>query len=100
MNNKAQNRAIRNYRKRLRKRGVGRFEVLGLDRDRDLIRSLARRLAQNDAGANRIRGEVLQTVAEVRKKTGGIFQALRRSPLVGAELAIERPFDTGRKVAL
>jgi hypothetical protein len=36
----------------------------------------------------------------MRKKTGGIFQALRRSPLVGAELAMERPFDAGRKVAL
>ena len=41
----SQKRAVRNFRVRLRARGFARFEVLGLDTDRDLIRSLARRLA-------------------------------------------------------
>jgi hypothetical protein len=99
--NSAQKRAIKNYRSRLRKRGVARFEVLGLDSDRHLIRSLAKRLAQNDLDANRIRTEVMQTVSHTPKeKRGGILAALRRSPLVGAELTIERPFDAGRKVNL
>jgi hypothetical protein len=40
-----QKRALNNYRKRLKQQGMARFEVLGLDRDRDLIRSLATRLA-------------------------------------------------------
>lgn len=31
------------YRSRLAKRGVARFEVLGTETDRDLIRALARR---------------------------------------------------------
>jgi hypothetical protein len=44
--NTAQKRALRNYRTRLVKRGMARFEVLGLDSDRDLIRSLAKRLAE------------------------------------------------------
>lgn len=40
-----QKRALKNSRKRLNQRGMARFEVLGLDGDRDLIRSLAKRLA-------------------------------------------------------
>ena len=51
MSNTAQKRAIKNYRSRLRKRGIARFEVLGLESDRHLIRSLAKRLAQNDPDA-------------------------------------------------
>jgi hypothetical protein len=31
---------------------------------------------------------------------GGILATLRRSPLVGAELKMERPFETGRKIDL
>jgi len=42
MSDTAQKRALRNYRSRLKKRGIARFEVLGLDADRDLIRSVAR----------------------------------------------------------
>jgi hypothetical protein len=99
--NTAQKRAIKNYRSRLRKRGMARFEVLGLESDRHLIRSLAKRLAQNDQDANRIRTEVTRTVCHTPKQEkGGILAALRRSPLVGAELTIERPFDAGRKINL
>jgi len=36
----AQARALKNYRKRLTKRGMARFEVLGLAADRDLVRTL------------------------------------------------------------
>lgn len=100
MSNRAQKRAIKNYRSRLRKRGVVRFEVLGLDGDRGLIRSVAKRLAQNDPEASRIRMELMRAVAGVPKQLGGILAALRRSPLVGEELNIERPFDSGRKVEL
>ena len=100
MNNTAQKRAIKNYRNRLRKRGVARFEVLGLDADRDLIRSLAKMLAQNDEESNHIRLQVRQTVSGLPQKKGGILAALRRSPLVGLELEIDRPFDAGRKVDL
>jgi len=46
MSDTSQKRALNNYRKRLNQRGMARFEVLGLDTDRELIRSLARRLAE------------------------------------------------------
>lgn len=99
MSNPSQKRAIKNYRLRLQKRGVARFEVLGLNADRELLRSLAKRLAQDDTEAKRIRSEVSRAVSRSTKK-GGILAALRRSPLVGSDLKIERPFDAGRNVDL
>jgi len=100
MGSTSQKRALRNYRTRLIKRGMARFEVLGLDADRDLIRSLARRLAEDDPDAKRIRATVNQTVAGEPPKKGGILAALRRSPLVGADLNLARSHDAGRKVDL
>jgi len=81
MSNPAQKRAIKNYRRRLQKRGAARFEVLGLTE------------------AMRIRSEVTRAVSGIPQK-GGILAALRRSPLVGSDLKIERPFDAGRNVDL
>jgi hypothetical protein len=98
--NAAQKRALRNYRSRLAKRGLARFEVLGLDADRDLIRSLAKRLAEDDPEAVQIRAAVSRTIAGEPPKTGGILAALRRSPLVGADLNLARSHEAGRKVDL
>jgi hypothetical protein len=100
MSDTAQKRALRNYRNRLVKRGMARFEVLGLDADRALIRTLARRLAEDDPDAVRIRAAVSRTVTGESPKKGGILAALRRSPLVGADLNLARPRDTGRKIDL
>ena len=96
----SQKRAIQNYRSRLRRLGVGRFEVLALDADRDLIRSLAKRLARNDSEAGRIRTEVSRIIADLPAQRGGILAALRRSPLVGADLEVARSREIGRKVEL
>jgi len=96
----SQKRAIQNYRSRLSERGLARFEVLGLDSDRDLIRSLARRLADNGPDAARIRTTVNQTISGEPPKTGGILAALRRSPLVGANLDLRRPHVERRKIDL
>jgi hypothetical protein len=96
----SQKRAIRNYRSRLSKRGLARFEVLGRDGDRDLIRSLARRLAEDGPEASRLRAAVSQTIAGEPPKRGGILAALRRSPMAGADLDLTRPREEGRKVDL
>jgi hypothetical protein len=96
----SQKRAIQNYRSRLSERGLARFEVLGLDSDRELIRSLARRLADDGPDAARIRATVNQTISGEPPKTGGILAALRRSPLVGADLDLTRPRVEGRKIDL
>ncbi|NEW88715.1 hypothetical protein DU475_15790 [Rhodopseudomonas sp. WA056] len=50
----SQKRAIQIYRSRLSERGLVRFEVLGRDADRDLIRSLASRLAEEGPEASRL----------------------------------------------
>ena len=95
-----QNRALQNYRARLGERGLARFEVLGRDTDRELIRSLARRLAEDGPEATRLRAAVAQTMAGEPPKKGGILAALRRSPLVGAELDLTRAREEGRKVEI
>jgi hypothetical protein len=100
VDNTAQKRALRNYRSRLVKRGMARFEVLGLDADRDLIRSLAKRLAEDDSEAARIRAAVGRTIGGEPPKKGGILAALRRSPLVAANLNLARSHEAGRKVDL
>jgi hypothetical protein len=95
----SQKRAIQNYRSRLRERGLARFEVLGRAADRDLIRSLARRLAEDGPDALSLRAAVGQITGETSKK-GGILAALRRSPLVGADLDLTRSRDEGREVEI
>jgi hypothetical protein len=95
-----QKRALKNYRKRLAQRGMARFEVLGLDADRELIRSLARRLASGEADSVRIRATVCRTLSGERPKKGGILSALRRSPLVGADLDLRRPPAAAREADL
>ncbi len=94
----SQTRAIRNYRSRLSKRGLARFEVLGRDADRELIRSLARRLAEDGPEASRLRAAVSRSIAGEPPRKGGILAALRRSPLVGADLDLTRPREGGRKI--
>jgi hypothetical protein len=96
----SQKRAIQNYRTRLGERGLTRFEVLGREADRDLIRSVARRLAEDGPEALRLRAVVSQSIAGDPPKTGGILAALRRSPLVGAELDLQRPREDGRHVEI
>lgn len=100
MSNVAQKRALRNYRSRLSKRGMARFEVLGLEADRDLIRALARRLAEAGPDAVPMRATVNQLMASDAPKRGGILEALRRSPLAHADLNLKRPHIEGRKVDL
>lgn len=100
MTNAAQQRATRNYRARLERRGFKRFEVMALETDREMLRTLARRLAEDGPEADRTRAAVKALVADGPRKPGGILAALRRSPLVGADLDLSRPRIEGRRVDL
>ncbi|MCY4470413.1 MAG: hypothetical protein OXC08_16995 [Thiotrichales bacterium] len=100
MSETSQSRAVRNYRSRLAERGMARFEVLGRVTDRELIRSLARRLTEDDPDARRLRTVVSEGVSGHRLRKGGILEALRRSPLVGSDVIPSRPFEPGREVDL
>ena len=100
MTNAAQKRAIRNYRSRQTQRGIARFEVQALNADRELIRALARRLADDGPEATQARTMVQQIVSGEPPHQGGILRALRRSPLVGTDLDLSRVSEQGRRVDL
>ena len=92
--------AVQNDRRRLAERGMSRYEVRGLDRDKALLRQLATRLAADDAEAERIRSKVLTEVAGTGAKIGGVAAWLLRSPLVGADLDLARPVVEPREIDL
>lgn len=100
MADKSHKLAIQKYRGRLAKLGMARFEVLGLDGDRQIIRVLAKRLAMRDSEASEIRASIHRAVTGKSTGKGGILASLRRSPLVGADLEIGRKREPGRKVGL
>jgi hypothetical protein len=100
MSNPSQKRAIKNYRNRLNQRGMSRFEVIAPAADRELIRSLAKRLADECPESARIRAAVRRSISAEAPAKGGILHALRRSPLVGAELNLERSVAADRKIDL
>ncbi len=79
---------------------MARFEVLGRKTDRELIRTLAKRLTAEDSESERIRAAVSGVIAGGQTKKRGILDALRRSPLVGADLDVSRPQARDRKVDL
>jgi hypothetical protein len=100
MSKTSRQRAIRSYRKRLRGRGISRFAVMATPADRDLIRSLAKHLAADSPEASRIRAVVRTAISGEPGRKGGILQNLRQSPLVGADLDLQRPLKPGHKVEL
>jgi hypothetical protein len=96
----SQRRAAANHRRRLTERGISRYEVRGLEKDKELVRKLAKRLAADDADAARLRAEVLTQVSDEPPRRGGIWAALRRSPAVGADLDLTRETVPERDVDL
>lgn len=96
----AQQRAIKNYRARIRKQGLSRFEVLGRSTDKALLRALARALAERTPRAAGLRAAVRRAMTEAPAQKGGILTALRRSPLVDADLDLTRPRERGRPIEL
>lgn len=100
MSKSPQRRAVDTYRSRLSEKGMARFEVVGRDDDRDLIRTVARRLAEGGADADRLRAAVIRSIAGEAPPKGGILAALLASPLVGADLDLSRSREEGRDVDL
>jgi hypothetical protein len=86
----AQKKAIKNHRKKLLGRGLSRFEVQGRITDKQLLRDLARKLAEDSSEAANVRKAVESAVTESNENEGGIWQALRRSPLVASAVEFER----------
>ena len=93
-------RAVARFRARLTARGLVRFEVTGRDADRDLVRFVARRLAEGGSDAERLRAAIDQTIGGEPPMKGGFLRALMASPLVGSGLDLSRPRDARRVVDL
>ncbi len=55
---------------------------------------------QKRPDGSRIRAVIVRSLSGEPPQKGGILAALRRSPLVGAELDLERPVTGGRAVEL
>src|SRR5690606_28636838 len=68
----------------------------GLKTDRELIRTLARRLAEVGPASVSMRATVSQLIAAGGSPKGRILMALRRSPLADADLQISRERLAGR----
>lgn len=96
----SQRRASEGYRSNLAARGMARYEVVGLRLDKILIRDLARRLSRADEDAARLRAEIGSIVKGLTAQKGGVLAALRRSPLVGLDLAPDRADADARRVEL
>lgn len=92
-------RAVVKNRRAMRARGLGRFEVRGLESDKALIRRIAKKLAENDAAAKTLREELSGKLAPP-PKIKNIWEWLRSSPLVGVDWYIEREFEPGRDIDL
>jgi hypothetical protein len=100
MSKLSQKRATANFRNRLAQKGLVRFEVTGRDSDRELVRTVARRLAEGGPDSERLRAAVRKNIGSAPIKKGGILKALLSSPLIGSELDLTRPREEGRKVAI
>jgi len=100
MGKSPQQRALAKFRNRLAEQGLVRFEVTGRDADRELVRVVARRLAEDGPQSDQLRAVMRKTVGGESANKGGIVKALLASPLVGSELEIRRAREAGRKVDL
>ena len=96
----AQVRANQTYRERLARKGIARFEVMGLETDRVLLRSLAKRLAENDAAAQKLRATIRNAASAIDDQRDSILSKLRRSPLASVDLQLQRDRGEGRRIKL
>ena len=82
-------------------RGSKRVEVTVPNRDANLVKAIAGALRSGGEDAERIRETLQPIVASSKAKTGSDLVAFfRQSPLVGADLHIERDRSTGRSADL
>lgn len=98
MSKSSQHRAIANFRNRLAAKGLVRFEVTGRDSDRELVRNVARRLAEGGPDSDRLRAAVRYNIGGESPRKGEILKALLASPLIGSELDLTRPREEGRGI--
>ncbi len=75
------------------------YEVFSSWKDRELMRKAAMILARGGADAAYLRREIEYAI-DPDPQRGGIWRALRRSPLVGLDLNLEREVVPPREIDL
>ena len=100
MDNTPRQRTYGKYRGRLGERGLVRFELVGRDADRVLLRTLTQRLAEDGPEAAALRATVVGALSAEPSRKGSIVAALRRSPLVGSDLNLTRLSCADREIDL
>lgn len=92
---------VARHRSGAKAKGSQRVEVTVPSRDASLVKAIAGALRQGGQDAKRIRESVQSLVAAPKAQTGAELVAFfRNSPLVDAELSLERDRSTGRTVDL
>lgn len=92
---------VAQYRSRASARGSKRVEVTVPSCDAMLVKAIAGVLRKGGEKARRVRESVQPLVSVPKAKTGAELVAFfRNSPLVGAELSLERDRSPGRTVDL
>ena len=100
LTNRAKGRVAR-HRTRVAASGSKRVEVTVPSRDAALVKAIAGALRSGGEDAKRIRDSLQPIVSSSKAKTGSELVAFfRRSPLVGADLQVERDESTGRSAEL
>ena len=100
MSTAAQKSATGNYCEHPARRRVKRSDVMAPETDRSLTRTLGQRLSEDAPKAAHAQVTAKALAADDSPTRGGIFAALRRSPLVGADLDLSRSRTEGRNIDL
>ena len=92
---------VARHRTRVAASGSKRVEVTVPSRDAALVKAIAGALRSGGEDAKRIRDSLQPIVSSSKAKTGSELVAFfRRSPLVGADLQVERDESTDRSAEL
>jgi len=91
---------VTRHRRRLAARGIVRVELKCRRSDVALLRRVADGLSTDGASAEHLRRALTGLTTGSDEVAGRLLAALRRSPLVEDEIALERETTAGRDLAL
>ena len=100
MSGTAQKKAVQSHRERLAERGIVRFELKARQDDRDLLRGLAHKLAEEGPEADDLRRSMRESIRKRPGRKGGILATFLKSPFAGSDLDLSHPLDPGRAIDL
>lgn len=100
MTSNAQKKANKTYRNRLKANGYATYSITGLVADKELVKSLVKRLSTNDNQALELREKVKEQLADKtdEKQIGGFLELLRNAPEGIRDLDLTREHPPFREI--